>query len=696
MVNKIEQWKAEKHSFDVWDDLVRHAETGTAMKLIDSADLERMKWYGVFYRKRDGQGSYMLRLRVTGGELTAQQAKEIAHVAYEFGYGIVDITTRSNIQIQGLEIENVPVALARLKAVGISCKQSGHDNLRNVFGHPLSGVDPQELIDTGPLCRELSELFLDSRMYSDLPRKFNIALCGRPQASLLYHSQDISLIACRGPDEEVQFHLLLGGKQGQHPQLATHLPILVPPQRVVEVVRVLLDLFREQGTREKRDRARFCYLLNELGVEGLLDYLDDRLVAPLIPCTTAPPLPAGYEDHVGWIAQKQSGLWAMGLCPPLGRLDWQQLEGLAITARRWGGERADGQIRLTPEQSLLIADIPTGFKDAAATAAARFSLSPACDSVVRSVVACTGKQFCNIAVTETKSHALALIGQLRSRSLALHGIRIHMSGCPSACALHHTADIGLKGVRVRRLLGTREGFDVYLGGGVNSQLHFGLPYRMGVDVEQLPQLVQEVVEDFYLRHKPGQTFSAYWRQRLREQAASKTDEAEYRPPIWECDHCGNHYHGDDPPVYCPSCASLRRHFARLEDGSQQAVTETSVAESLSIVPDHLADNGYCFAAEAAEIADGAAKMVEIDGREIALFRQGDTIAAIDNACPHAAAPLSEGTVIDGVVTCPLHDWKFRLCDGCSVDPPGQAVQSYPVQVENGKIYLNPMAPATVG
>lgn len=575
MANKIEQWKSEKHGLDVWSDVLRHAEAKTAMKQIDNADLERMKWYGILYRKRDGQGSYMLRLRVTAGELTTPQAKAVALVAYEFGYGIVDVTTRSNIQIQGLNIENVPTALARLEAVGLSCKQSGHDNIRNVLGHPLSGLDPDELIDTRPLCSQITELFLDSREYSDLPRKFNIALCGREQASLHYHSQDVALLAGRGPDGEAIFHLLLGGKQGQQPQLATHIPVLVRPERVVEVVTALLDLFRSQGSRENRNKARFCFLLNRIGVEGVLDYLAEQLSTPLIPCTTPPPLPAGYEDFAGWTAQQQPGRWTMGLCPPLGRLDWQQLEGLAVAANRW----ADGRLRLTPDQGILLVDIPTGFKDAAATAAARFGLSPACDSIVRSVVACTGKQFCNIAVTDTKSHALSLIEQLRRRAVALHGIRIHMSGCPSACALHHTADIGLKGVRVRRMLGTREGFDVYLGGGVNSQLHFGLPYRMGVDVDQLPQLVHEVVDEFYLRHKPGQTFSAYWRERLREQTASKTDEAEFRPPVWECDHCGHHFHGEDPPIYCPQCTSLRRHFARLEAEDQSPQHDTVHAEA---------------------------------------------------------------------------------------------------------------------
>ena len=144
MANPVEVWKSEKHGFDVWDNLLQYAAEARPMKDIDTPELERMKWHGVFYRKRDTPGSYMLRIRLTGCELSAAAAKEIAYVAYEYGYGIVDITTRANIQLQGLHVEHVPRALERLEAVGLTAKQTGHDNIRNVFCHSLSGVDPPQ------------------------------------------------------------------------------------------------------------------------------------------------------------------------------------------------------------------------------------------------------------------------------------------------------------------------------------------------------------------------------------------------------------------------------------------------------------------------------------------------------------------------------------------------------------------------
>ncbi len=558
--NKVETWKQQKHGFDVWADILQHAEAETPMKQIDATDLERMKWFGVFYRKRDNPESYMLRIRVTGCELTARQAKEVAYIAYEFGYGIVDITTRANLQVQGLSLRDVPKALARLERCGLTAKQTGHDNVRNVFGHPLSGLDPDELIDTRPTCKAISEIFIDSPKYADLPRKFNIAVNGRESHGNHYWTQDVSFLAQRVPADDVAFQLLLGGTQGQKPRLGQHLPVLVMPEQVPDVTRAILDLFRERGSRETRNRARMWYLVEQIGIGGVLEYLDDHLAFPLLP-HAAEPLPAcGYDELVGWFRQGDGKRWAMGVGVTLGRLAWQQLEGLARVAKRWG----DGNLRTTHEQGIMVAGIPTGFKDAAATDAAKLGLSPQVDTLVTNTIACTGKQFCNIAVTETKSHLMQLIEKLRQRTLVLHGIRIHMSGCPASCAQHFTADIGLKGVRVRRLLGTREGFDVFLGGGIAGRVHFGLPYRLGVDVDQLPQLIEEVTREYYSKHKPGQTFSAYWRERLREADVTKTDDADYSPPTWLCENCDYRHLGEDPPVYCPSCAGLRRHFARLE------------------------------------------------------------------------------------------------------------------------------------
>jgi hypothetical protein len=233
---------------------------------------------------------------------------------------------------------------------------------------------------------------------------------------------------------------------------------------------------------------------------------------------------------------------------------------MAVLSKRW----ADGQLRTTYDQGLAIINLPRGMKEPAATDAAALGLSIHADPLDRNTIACTGSQFCNIAVTETKGHMFQLIEKLRQKSVKLHGIRIHMSGCPSSCAQHFTADIGLKGVRVRRLLGTREGFDVYLGGGIAGGVQMACPYRLGVDVDQLPTLIEEVVNDYYRHHRAGQTFSAYWRDKLRSTEAAKVGDTDYHLPTWICEVCDHRHVGQDPPIFCPRCCGLRRRFARLD------------------------------------------------------------------------------------------------------------------------------------
>jgi ferredoxin-nitrite reductase len=701
MVNPIELWKAEKHGLDVWPEVQRHAAVGTPMKQIDDHDLERMKWHGFFYRKRDQPGLYMTRIRVTAGELSAAQAKEVALLAYDCGHGIVDITTRANLQIQGIDIRRIPEVARRLEAVGLTARQTGHDNIRNVFGHPLSGVDPDELFDARSLCHGVTELFLNNREYSDLPRKLNICVSGAARHAAHYWTQDLSFLATKLESGEIAFRVLIGGTQGQQPRLAWHLPVLVYPEQVVDVSRAVIELFRAKGSREKRNQARLRFLMESIGVHGVLTWLEETLPYRL-ETYLEPPQPAtAYEELVGWFPQKQPQRWAMGLNVPLGRLGWQQLEGLAILSRRWG----DGQLRTTAEQGIAVINIPTGFRTSAATDAASLGLSVHADSLDRNTMACTGSQFCNIAVTETKGHMFQLMEKLRRRNVKLENIRIHMSGCPSSCAQHFTADIGLKGVRVRRLLGTREGFDVFLGGGVGGVVEMGIPFKLGVDVDQLPTLIEEVVADFYLRHRPGQTFSSYWRERLTARSADKADDTDYQLPVWVCDICQHHHEGTDPPTFCPRCAGLRRFFARLENNSASTGANGRESEkSQPMKPEEqvqgnqdgrpqVGPDGFVALARLDQLPEQGGLTVEWEGEEYALFREGDQVHAVEGLCPHEQAPLAEGEVRGGCVTCPWHGWNFDLKSGCSLEPPGHHLRRFETRVEEDQVFLKVPSPS---
>jgi len=571
-LNAFEVWKAAKHGFDVWPDVLRWAQEGTPHHHIDETDLQRMKWYGLFWRKHD-RDRYMIRIRLPGCELTAEQARAIAFIAYEAGHEIVDVTTRGNVQVQGLPIQKIPGVMTALERVGLTSKQTGLDNIRNVTSHPLSGVDPEELIDTRALSRAVTNLFIDSRELSDLPRKFNIGMNGRPDSTPSDWTQDISWLAARGPEGEIGFRLLIGGTQGQNPRLAWHVPVLVEPGQVIDVTYRILQTFRELSPRDaKRTQVRFRYLIERIGPDGVLVDVERRLGYALARFPVPPPVPSDHESFVGWFPQKQAGLWTVGVAVPMGRLTWQQVEGLALLSRRHG----DGTLRTAIDQNLLLPNVPARAREALGRDLAALKLAFDADSLTRNTVACTGKQFCNLAITETKGYGFQLVEELRRRRVETYGIRIAISGCPNACAQHYTADIGLKGAKVRRGLRIVDGFDVYLGGGVAETLSLGTLWKKGVPFSQLPELLERVIREFHLQRQAGETFTAFWRRRLPPGLTPDTVAPE-EPPAWRCRECAYLHAGEAPPAFCPRCAALRARFFR-DDGGAEADAEPAVSE----------------------------------------------------------------------------------------------------------------------
>jgi ferredoxin-nitrite reductase len=578
--NAVELWKAAKHGFDVWPDLLRWAREGTPQERIEESDLQRLKWYGIFWRKQD-HDRYMIRIRIPGCEMTAEQARAVAFVAYEAGHGIVDVTTRGNVQVQGLPVQKLPGVLAALDKVGLTSKQTGLDNVRNVTSHPLSGLDPEELLDTRELARAVTALFIGSRELADLPRKFNIAFTGRPDSAPSDWTQDIGWLAARGPDGSVGFRLLIGGTQGQNPHLAWHLPVFVRPDQVVDVTCRILQVFRELSDRTaRRTQVRFRYLIERIGPDCVLEEVERRLGAALTRFPEPPPPPGEAQSFIGWFAQKQPSRWAVGVAIPMGRLTWEQMEGLAVLARKYG----DATLRTATDQNLVLSNVRGEAREALGHELAALGLAFETDSLTRQTVVCTGKQFCSLAVTETKGYAFQLVEELRRRHVESYGIRIAMSGCPNACAQHHTADIGLKGVKVRKGIRVVDGFDVSLGGGISGAAQLGSLYKKGVPFAQLAELLEQVIREFHTNRRSGtgagETFSAYWCRRLAGRPVEVV--APEEPPTWRCRECGYLHHGENPPSFCPRCAALKARFVRDDGAADETVAAPAVARAAAV------------------------------------------------------------------------------------------------------------------
>ncbi len=610
----VEIWKTAKHGLDAWPDILRFAQEATPMSKIEIADLERMKWYGFFYRKNNDMDHYMCRIRIPGCEMTSAQAQAMAFIAYESGYSLADVTTRGNIQIQGLTVEKLPGVRAALEKVGLTAQQSGHDNVRNVTSHPYSGLDPEELSDTRALSLQMQAAIVGSREFSDLPRKFNVAISGRSDPAAHAWTQDISFVAALGPDGQVGYQLLLGGSQGQAPKMAVQSPVFVRSEQVVDVLVAALRTYRELGWRHNRHQVRFHFLIERIGSWQVLTEMEKRLGYALERFDRPLQRPLAEENFIGWFKQKQEDLWALGVCVPLGRLTWDQLEGLAVIAQQYGW----GTLRTTLDQNIVIPGIASVDKSSVAYAVARYGLTFEPDPVTRNVVSCTGKQFCNLAVTETKGYAYQLIETLRRRNVQLHGIGIHVSGCPSSCGMTFTADIGLKGVKIRRGLRVLDAFDVYLGGGIAEVVQMGILYKKQIPVKELPDVIEKVVQEFYVKRNKNETFSAYWTRNLKGLEAKESKEEIAR---WSCARCGHLHVAQTPPAFCPLCAALRGQFEpAMEDAVAPAAA--SIAAKQSIAP---------------AVPPASGKKILIIGGSIAGHTAAETARALD--------PLASITIV---------------------------------------------------
>ncbi len=494
--NKAEQMKAEKDGLDVLPVILRHARDGD-WKSIDGADLDRMKWYGLFHRKRT-PGYFMMRIRGICGRMTSEQFRVLADVADTFGKGFCDLTTRQQVQLRWFTIRDVPEIWQRLRDVGLNSMQTGHDNVRGIMGCPAGGITPGETIDTYPLAKELTERIVGNRSYTNLPRKFNITITGCLENCCHAETQDVALVPARklapGSKEIVGFNILVGGKQGSG-GLTPALPLnaFVTADQAAAVCETLIGIFRDYGPRAARNRARFRFLIEARGVWWVREELCRRLGHPL-PEAGEDLRKRTRTDHIGIYRQKQQGLNYAGLCVPAGRIRSSQMREVARLADEYG----TGEIRLTPDQNLLIPNIPDARLNDFTREPVLHELPYNPSPIMRGLVTCTGNDYCPLALIETKGWALRVAEQLEQmlgdQVTHLKDISIRWSGCAAGCGLHQAADIGLQGCRSRTGGGNIvDAAHVYVRGRTGPQTTPGLPLLSEVPCEKLAATLAPLV-----------------------------------------------------------------------------------------------------------------------------------------------------------------------------------------------------------
>ncbi len=520
-----EQAKRRKHPLDMWDELQQHAEGGRFPK---GTDVFCFKFHGLFY-VAPAQDAFMCRLRFPGGVLNSYQLRQVAAIAEQFAGGYADVTTRANLQLREIRPEHTVAVLTALQESGIVNRGAGADNIRNITGAPTAGIDPQELIDTRPLTRQLHHYILNHRELYGLPRKFNIAFDGGGTISALEDTNDIGFAAVRVAEGKavpagVYFRVQLGGITG-HQQFAQDTGLLLKPEECVPVAAAIVRVFIEHGDRTDRKKARLKYVLDRWGVEKYLEEVRKHLSFeplrfPLAECE--PRLPVRKHGHVGFHPQRQAGLFYVGVVLPVGRLRVDQLRGLANIADQYGS----GMIRLTVWQNLLLSDIPEEHIPAVQAELEALGLQWSATHVRGALVACTGNTGCRFSATDTKRHAREIADYLEARIEIDQPLNLHLTGCPHSCAQHYIGDIGLLGTKVESGDDMVEGYHVYVGGGYGEQQELGREIYRNVTAEEAPMVAEKMLAA-YLQHRlsPAESFSDFTQRYSTEQLTALFDQS---------------------------------------------------------------------------------------------------------------------------------------------------------------------------
>ncbi|HEY8804083.1 MAG TPA: nitrite/sulfite reductase [Clostridium sp.] len=481
-LNSVEIMKLEKDGLDVIETILeKYSKEG--YDSITKDDMDRFKWAGV-YQQRPRDGHFMVRVRNTG-ILTSPQVKTLSGISKDYGRGLINITTRGAIQFHWICIENLPDIFNRLKAAGLSSTEACGDCTRTVVGNPLAGIDKDELIGTTELMDSVNKFFLFNRDFSNFPRKFKISIASNIFNAVHAEINDLAFtpaVKNINGEEKIGFHLWVGGGLSTTPHLAKKLSIFASPEDVLKVAIGVATIFRDYGYREKRNRARLKFLVADWG--------EDKFQEKLLEIIGEMPS-LGEDKLVSWNAayfygvhqQKQLDKNYIGINVPFGELSAYQFFELARISEKYG----DGNLRTALSQNLILSGVPKEHISSILNEPILENLSPAPKSFIGHSVACTGKEFCNLAIVETKKIARDVCCYLDKKIELDTPIRIHFTGCPNSCGQKQIADISLQGALIKTDSGLVEAFDIFLGGtlGPNAKFSEALDCRVkSVDIAQ--------------------------------------------------------------------------------------------------------------------------------------------------------------------------------------------------------------------
>jgi sulfite reductase (ferredoxin) len=496
---------------------------------IDPADLRgRFRWWGLYTQRKPGIDGgktatlepeelddryFMMRVRIEGGQLTTEQLRVIADVSTTYARDSADITDRQNIQLHWIQIEDVPAIWQRLESVGLYTTEACGDVPRVIISSPVAGIAADEIIDPTPAIREIVDRYIGSPEFSNLPRKFKTALTGHPSHDVVPEVNDIAFVGVVHPEHGPGFDLWVGGGLSTNPMLAQRLGTWIPVDEVAEAWWGVTSIFRDYGYRRLRNRARLKFLVADWGTEKFREVLETKYLGRKLIDGPAPAVPAVQGDHIG-VHEQKDGRFYVGIAPVVGRVSGTSLAKVADAVAAHGSNR----IRTTAQQKLLVLDVERSQLDSLVSALKDLGFHAEPSPWRRNVMACTGIEFCKLAIVETKAAAAGLIAELEGRVPELDvPITVNLNGCPNSCARIQVADIGLKGQLVMDAGGKQvEGYQVHLGGGLGLDAGFGRKLRgHKVTAAGLADYVERVVRNYLAGRTEGERF-AQWVVRADE------------------------------------------------------------------------------------------------------------------------------------------------------------------------------------
>ena len=521
---KVERLKREKNPWAALEEIKEFARLGRDSVLPEWASTY-FKWWGI-YTQGDGAGAtggtggegkatqfFMLRIALPNGLLRSDQLRAISSLSERYGRSVADITVRQNIQLHWLTIESIPEVMETLGAVGLSPKGACGDVVRNVTGCPLAGVAADEIYDASALSVEVAHLLTGNSDYYNLPRKFKVAITGCPVWCSYPEINDIGLTAVErftNGKKEIGFSLRVGGGLSADPHLAVRLDAFVRPEQVVRTVQAITEIFRDQDSlRQSRERARLKHLFTQHGwtADSFLAELNSRLGFQLEPAARETKPSDVYRDHSGIQPQRQPGLYSVGAAVLRGRVTAQQLRAAANLADRF----ANGHLRTTNMQNLIVVNVPKANAHALADGLNAAGLVVNASPFWRGAIACTGSEFCKLAITETKSFTRWLVEELEVRVPGFdQQLKLHVAGCPNSCGQHWIADIGLEGKKIK--LGDKlvDAYYFCLGGAVGEHQNIARLSGYRCIAPEVPAAIERLLSTYIAQRHDSENLRAYF------------------------------------------------------------------------------------------------------------------------------------------------------------------------------------------